>query len=333
MSRRHEAYFTGLHVAQQARKAAPSAAIHDDWKARQAQQAGDIDALERAIDAQGERLNEIYREGASACSPCVASHGESACGVQVDSEARCGAPDPVAVPTQRGRASSIHAPSEKVPAGSESPLSAGLRSTSGGVESRHAGSAASLNWGVGAAQVKTASADTTADLSGESGMPSVQLRPAGMRPEVRPHADNQGTAGVAPGPLTLNAATEGRPTREPGRGVVPVHSPSAAAPIPYERDVLAGCLKALALHRRVAWAHRMNVGGMVNAAGQHVRFGFNGCSDIVGQLVTGEFLAIECKRPGERPTDDQVAFLGRVQRAGGVAFVAWSIDDIARGLA
>lgn len=169
--------------------------------------------------------------GASACSPCVASHGESACGVQVDSEARCGAPDPVAVPTQRGRASSIHAPSEKVPAGSESPLSAGLRSTSGGVESRHAGSAASLNWGVGAAQVKTASADTTADLSGESGMPSVQLRPAGMRPEVRPHADNQGTAGVAPGPLTLNAAAkDARPSTSRG-GVVPVPTFLAVAPI------------------------------------------------------------------------------------------------------
>ena len=186
MSRYDRAALAGKWVAQEARKASSGAAIHDDWKARQAQQAGDIDALERQVDALGDKFN---------------------------------------------------------------------------------------------------------------------------------------------------AATEGRPTREPGRGVVPVPFTSAAAPIPYERDVLAGCLKALALHRRVAWAHRMNVGGMVNAAGQHVRFGFKGCSDIIGQLVTGEFLAIECKRLGERPTDDQVAFLGRVQRAGGVAFVAWSIDDIARGLA
>lgn len=56
MSRYDRAALAGKWVAQEARKASSGAAIHDDWKARQAQQAGDIDALERAIDGQGERL-------------------------------------------------------------------------------------------------------------------------------------------------------------------------------------------------------------------------------------------------------------------------------------
>jgi len=63
-----------------------------------------------------------------------------------------------------------------------------------------------------------------------------------------------------------------------------------------------------------------------------VRFGFKGCADIIGQLVTGHFLAVECKRPGEQPTADQTGFIDRVRKAGGVAFVAWSVDDVISNL-
>lgn len=135
------------------------------------------------------------------------------------------------------------------------------------------------------------------------------------------------SADAAPGNQTVSAAAA-----QAARQAMPAAA-IADGPIPLERDVLAGVLKALALHRRVAWAHRMNVGAFTNGAGQFVRVGFVGCPDIIGQLVTGEFLAVECKRPGGKPTADQAAFLGRVQRAGGVAFVAWAVDDVARGLA
>lgn len=111
---------------------------------------------------------------------------------------------------------------------------------------------------------------------------------------------------------------------------VPIAQPSERATP--ESAVLAAVLKALALHPRVAWAHRMNVGAFRNPQGQYVRVGFAGCSDIIGQTVDGRFLAVEVKRPGGKPTAEQIAFLGRVSRAGGVAFVAWSVDDVARGL-
>lgn len=84
---------------------------HEAWKAKQARAYAD------------QRANTP--RGASACSPCVASHGESACVVKADSEARCGAPDHVAAPHERGRASSINASSAKAPADGESPSSAG----------------------------------------------------------------------------------------------------------------------------------------------------------------------------------------------------------------
>jgi hypothetical protein len=104
------------------------------------------------------------------------------------------------------------------------------------------------------------------------------------------------------------------------------------AAIPYERDVQAAILKYLSFHRGVAWAHRFNTGGMTDDRGNHVRFAFTGCSDIIGQLANGLFLAIEVKRPGKRPTKEQQAFLDTVKRAGGCAFYASCIEDVTREL-
>lgn len=99
----------------------------------------------------------------------------------------------------------------------------------------------------------------------------------------------------------------------------------------------------------VAW--RANVGAM---RGEHkgkrwfVRFGAPGMSDLVGwretpvvRLMGGldlhmtmpRWLAIEVKRPGEHPTPAQLAFLERVRRAGGIALVAYSLDDVRQALA
>lgn len=107
-------------------------------------------------------------------------------------------------------------------------------------------------------------------------------------------------------------------------------------PVPLERDVLAASLKLLKLHPKIAWAERMNVGKfkVVDAHGERwIRAAFKGCSDIIGQLRSGAFLAVETKRPGEHPTPEQQAFLEHVKRHGGVAFVARSIDDVTRALA
>jgi hypothetical protein len=100
-----------------------------------------------------------------------------------------------------------------------------------------------------------------------------------------------------------------------------------ATPAPLERDVLPAVLEALRLHPRVAWCHRFNTGAM-EVDGRNVRFAFAGCSDILGQLKDGRFLAVEVKRPSGMPTTAQVEFLGLVERSGGVAFVARGADDV-----
>lgn len=61
--------------------------------------------------------------------------------------------------------------------------------------------------------------------------------------------------------------------------------------------------------------------------GHFYRFGKPGSSDILGILDDGRFLAIEVKRPGKEPTEVQREFLENINKNGGLAFVAYSVDD------
>lgn len=129
--------------------------------------------------------------------------------------------------------------------------------------------------------------------------------------------------------LSTSGDTDG-PSGNAGRLSSGPITPVVALTTP-ERDVLSSVLEYLGTQkRRVAWFRRMNVGGFYNASGQFVRAGFVGCSDIIGQMLDGRFLAVECKRPGKLPTPEQWEFLSMVNRNRGVAIVAASIDDVRR---
>jgi hypothetical protein len=93
---------------------------------------------------------------------------------------------------------------------------------------------------------------------------------------------------------------------------------------------------ALAMHPKVAWAHRFNTaaGKLVRANGysQFMRFGFPGCPDFLGQLRDGRLLCVEVKRPSGRVTPEQTAFLDCVRANGGVAVIARGVDDLLEAL-
>lgn len=110
-----------------------------------------------------------------------------------------------------------------------------------------------------------------------------------------------------------------------------------------ESYVLTECLSYLKDHPKVAWAVRMNTGAarLPGRRGneQMVRFSFAGCSDIIGQLIDGRFLAVECKRPEynaqgqkkncrEKLSERQVNFLELVDKNHGAAFVTDSWEDL-----
>lgn len=105
---------------------------------------------------------------------------------------------------------------------------------------------------------------------------------------------------------------------------------------PAESDIQKAILAYLRICPAVAFAWRQNVGSAeterVDARGKSkksfVKFGFRGCSDLLGFTSDGRFLAIECKTAKGRITPDQREFLRRVRAAGGVAILARSVDDV-----
>ena len=95
-----------------------------------------------------------------------------------------------------------------------------------------------------------------------------------------------------------------------------------------ERDILKSVLHFMRIHPAVAWCERMNVAGAQKIRGQYVQFGFKGCPDIIGMTRTGQFIGIECKSATGRLSAEQRAFLAKVQKGGGIAIVARSLDDV-----
>jgi hypothetical protein len=47
---------------------------------------------------------------------------------------------------------------------------------------------------------------------------------------------------------------------------------------------------------------------------------------------TGRFLAIEVKRPGNKASPEQQQFIDTINEAGGLAFVARSVEEVERAL-
>jgi hypothetical protein len=56
--------------------------------------------------------------------------------------------------------------------------------------------------------------------------------------------------------------------------------------------------------------------------------GIKGASDILGVLKGGKFLAIECKIGKNKPTIHQQNFLNQIHQRGGLAIVAYNLEDV-----
>lgn len=62
------------------------------------------------------------------------------------------------------------------------------------------------------------------------------------------------------------------------------------------------------------------------------KFSLRGVSDILGVIEGGLFLAIEMKTPEGKLSIEQKAFLNKINRMGGKAFVARNISDVINNL-
>lgn len=96
-----------------------------------------------------------------------------------------------------------------------------------------------------------------------------------------------------------------------------------------ENQVKNSILEYLHTMGIVAWPN--NTGAVKyesHGTGRFVRYGHKGSGDILGVLPGGRFLSIECKTTSGRASSAQTDFMLTVNRAGGLAFIARSIDEV-----
>lgn len=99
---------------------------------------------------------------------------------------------------------------------------------------------------------------------------------------------------------------------------------------PTEAEILKAIMQYLRVHPKVAKVWRQN-SGTFKEGSRFIRANTaRGMSDIMGVLKSGRTLAIECKAKRGILHDHQKEFLDSISAAGGLAFVARSVDDVIR---
>jgi hypothetical protein len=112
--------------------------------------------------------------------------------------------------------------------------------------------------------------------------------------------------------------------REPAEGTAKIRRGIGQAtklPDTTEAEVAAQVVAAFAMLG--IKLERQNTGG-ADFGGRHVQFGEKGDPDYRATLPGGRRLGLEIKRPGKRPTPEQLAKLHELNRLGGVGL--WTDD-------
>lgn len=75
-------------------------------------------------------------------------------------------------------------------------------------------------------------------------------------------------------------------------------------------------------------ANKVNTVGIKKPNGKFIPSQNVGMSDIIGLTRSGRYFAIEVKRKGGRLTDKQSEFQEIIRANNGIAFVAYSLEDV-----
>ena len=100
---------------------------------------------------------------------------------------------------------------------------------------------------------------------------------------------------------------------------------------PSEQEIQKSILDWLRMNGVFCW--KQFGGGYFDQRRQrYIPTGVRGVPDILGILPGGVFLGCEVKRPGQKPTDDQLAFLRAITDAGGIGTWVTGIEELERDL-
>jgi len=97
-----------------------------------------------------------------------------------------------------------------------------------------------------------------------------------------------------------------------------------------EGSVVQACLEYLRIYGAFVW--RSNTGCLRDKTNRPVYFGKPGSSDVIGLLPGGRFICVECKSKKGKLSEKQKEFLAEVEKLGGLAIVARSVDDVIKAV-
>lgn len=99
-------------------------------------------------------------------------------------------------------------------------------------------------------------------------------------------------------------------------------------PIPTEQAIQRAILDYLELKKY--FAVKFNNVGIRKLDGSFIPPRQRGIPDILACSPTGQFVAIEVKRPGLSANDEQDEIIERIRKTGGRAMVAHSVDEVVK---
>lgn len=98
---------------------------------------------------------------------------------------------------------------------------------------------------------------------------------------------------------------------------------------PLEKEIQKTILDWLELNKIFAWTNKtQGTYDPVKKIFRKSKNQMNGVPDILGILPDGRFLAIEVKRKPNKPSAEQIEFIGKAQSLGALCFVSYGLDDI-----
>lgn len=97
---------------------------------------------------------------------------------------------------------------------------------------------------------------------------------------------------------------------------------------PSEQEIQKQILDYLRIRKFVCFKHHSTGSTVRNGEVVFLAYGQKGISDIICCSPKGNFVAIEVKKPGNKPSPEQLDFIERVKATGAIAFVAYSVQDV-----
>ena len=95
-----------------------------------------------------------------------------------------------------------------------------------------------------------------------------------------------------------------------------------------ESEIQKKIVNMLRNHPLVAWCYVTSAGYVKGLnGGTMFKIGVVGMADIMGQLKTGQLLAVEVKVPGKTPSKEQLEFIDTVNKNNGVAFWVDNVEE------